>query len=253
MSWEPKYDVGFIDEEFIVPIDCLYGGYTSMNRSKGLISSERLRYFYNKYNMKKEFEAIGFHVPDLYLYTKNEICEEELLKYDGFVAKPAHMSDSDNVLINKTIYLKELNNSLNKTARLDAADMFNASIAPWKECERGIIIEELINVIYELKVFVVWGSPLIVDLRIGASEFARVDFIDKENTYLNWDHEYELIEKFAETIKIDFFRIDFLYDGKILYASELEFMPGTILPKEIETFIEIRWQKLYYQHYYGMR
>jgi hypothetical protein len=251
MSWKPKYDIGFIDEDFIVPIDYL-SGYTSMNRSRGLISSERLRYFYNKYNMKKEFVAIGFHVPDLYLYTKNEICEDDLLKYDGFVAKPAHMSDFDNVLINKTMGLKELNNSLNKTARLDESDIFNDSIAPWKKCERGIIIEELINVIYELKIFVVWGSPLIVDLRNGNSEFYRVDFISKKNTYLNWDQEYELIEKFAETIKIDFFRIDLLYDGKRLYASELEFMPGTILPEEIETFIEIKWQRLYYQHYYGM-
>ena len=177
MSWEPKYDVGFIDEEFIVPIDCLRG-YTSMNRSKSVIRSERLRYLYNKYNIKKEFEAIGF---------------------------------------------------------------------------RGIIIEELIDIVYELKIFVVWGSPLIVDLRRGKSEFDRVDFISKENIYLNWDKEYELIEKFAEAIKIDFFRIDFLYDGKKLYASECAFMPSTILPEEIENFIEVRWQRPYYQHYYGMR
>lgn len=245
MSWEPKYDVGFIDEEFIVPIDCLHG-YTSMNRSKCVIRSERLRYLYNKYNIKKEFEAIGFQVPELYLYTKNEICEEELLKYDGFVAKPAHMSESDNVLINKTTGLKELNDSLNKTAQFGEPEML-------KECDRGIIIEELIDIVYELKVFVVWGSPLIVDLRRGKSEFDRVDFISKENIYLNWDQEYELIEKFAETIKIDFFRIDFLYDGKKLYASECAFMPSTILPEEITNFIEVRWQRPYYQHYYGMR
>ena len=245
MSWEPKYDVGFIDEEFMVPIDCL-NGYTSMNRSKGVIRSERLRYLYNKYNMKKEFVAIGFRVPELYLYTKGEICEEDLLKHDGFVAKPAHMSESDNVLINDTAGLRELNDSLNKTARLNESDML-------KECERGIIIEELINVVYELKVFVVWGSALIGDLRVGKSESDRVDFIGKENAYLNWDKEHELIERLAEMIKIDFFRIDFLYDGKRLYASEYEFMPGTILPEEIKQFIEIKWQRPYYEHYYGMR
>jgi len=244
MSWVPKYGVEFIDKEFMVTFDCL-DGYDSMNRSRKAISSERLRYLYNKYNIKKEFADIGFHVPKLYLYTKNEICEEELNKHVSFVTKPAHMSESDNVLINDTTGLKELNESLNKTARFDEPDML-------KECERGIIIEELINVVYELKVFVVWGSPLIVDLRTGKSEFERVDFIGKENSYLNWDHEHELIERFAERTKIDFFRIDFLYDGKRLYASECAFMPSTLLPEEIEEFIGLRWQRPYYQHYYCM-
>ncbi len=161
------------------------------------------------------------------------------------VAKPAHMSEGDNVLINKTTGLKELNDSLNKTAQSVEPDML-------KECERGIIIEELIDVVYELKVFVLWGSPLVADLRIGKSEFDRVDFISKENRYLNWDQEYELIEKFAETIKIDFFRIDFLYDGKKLYASECAFMPSTILPEKIKKIIEVRWQRPYYQHYLGI-
>jgi len=245
MSWTPKYGVGFIDKEFMVPFECL-NGYYYMNRSRKLIRSEKIRYLYNKYNIKKEFADIGFQVPELYLYTKGEICEEDLRKHVGFVAKPAHMSESDNVLINDATGLKELNDSLDKTARSFESDML-------RECERGIIIEELINVVYELKVFVVWGSPLIGDLRTGKTEFERVDFIGKENSYFNWDREHELIERFAERTKIDFFRIDFLYDGEKLYASECAFMPGTMLPEEIEEFIGLRWQRPYYQHYYGMK
>ena len=55
MSWGPKYDVGFIEKEFMIPIEHM-DGYYSMNNSRSVIRSERLRYLYNKYNIKKEFD-----------------------------------------------------------------------------------------------------------------------------------------------------------------------------------------------------
>lgn len=237
MNWTPKYDVGFIEHAYIVPLERIYG-YIYMNASRKYIKHERLRYLYNKNNIKKEFQSIGFNVPELYLYTNDEITQEDLLKHKSFVAKPAHMSESDNVVINNTFGLNRLNESLNKSAQSGEPEMLI-------QCERGIIIEEFIDVVYELKIFVVWGSPLIVDLRVGNDESHRVDFIFRENEYLNWDREFDLIEKFAEKIKIDFFRIDFLYDGKKLYAGECAFMPSTILPDDIMNFIFDKWSKPY--------
>ena len=241
MSWQPKYDVNFIDKEFIVSERSL-GDYHSLNNSRKEIKSEKLKYLYNKNNIKKEFLKIGFDVPELYKYTTNKIQITDFDK-DKFVAKPAHMSWSDNVFINNKNGVDKLNDCLSESTKREEPLML-------RECERGIIIEEYIDVVYELKVFVLWGSPFIADLRKNENELNRIDFINKNNNYLNWDKEFSLIEKFAERIKIDFFRIDFLYDGEKLYASECAFMPSTILPEDLEGLIAEKWSKPYYKYYY---
>jgi hypothetical protein len=174
------------------------------------------------------------------------------------VAKPAHFSESVDIFIKKNINQKidldYLNLKLNE--RIDISDKrnwrrdsINVDI-DWKDTERGIILEEYINIVYELKVFVVFGEPIIGDLRTGSTELHNVDFIKKENSYLNWDKEYELIKKFAESLKIDFFRIDFIYDGNKLYASELSFMPGTFLPENIKELIGNKLRMPYLKYYY---
>ena len=152
------------------------------------------------------------------------------------------MSCSDHVYIN-SVNIDNINYCLHKETNRDEPLML-------KQCEKGIIVEEFINTIYELKVFVLWGCPLIADLRTGSTEFSRQDFITKDNEYLNWDKEFDLIKKFAEKIKIDFFRIDFLYDGNKLYASECAFMPSTILPDWVTELILSHWRKPYYKFYY---
>ena len=152
------------------------------------------------------------------------------------------MSWSDHVYIN-SVNIDDINSCLHKETNRDEPLML-------KQCEKGIIVEEFINNVYELKVFVLWGCPFIADLRTGSTEFSRQDFITKDNDYLNWDKEFDLIEKFAEKIKIDFFRIDFLYDGNKLYASECAFMPSTILPTWVTELIFSHWRKPYYKFYY---
>ena len=77
-------------------------------------------------------------------------------------------------------------------------------------------------------------------------------FKKKYNKYLNWEKEFRLIEEFAKKIKIDFFRIDFLYDGDKLYASECAFMPSTILPENIKDMIGKNWVRTYYEYYYPL-
>ena len=96
-----------------------------------------------------------------------------------------------------------------------------------------------------MKVFVVFGEPIIADIRLGSSEFSNIDYIFLDNKYLNWSKEYDLISKLAKDLSIDFFRIDFLYDGLKLFASECAFMPSTILPKKIEDFIYSKFSKPY--------
>ena len=241
MIWSQLFDADYIDPEFIIKSDQL-DDYYSMNKSRENIKSNKLKYLYNKNNIKKEFINTGFNTPELYLYTQNEISLTDLSKYNTYVVKPAHMSWSDHVYIN-SVNIDDINSCLHKETNRDEPLML-------KQCEKGIIVEEFINTIYELKVFVLWGCPLIVDLRTGNTEFDRQDFITKDNEYLNWDKEFDLIKNFAEKIKIDFFRIDFLYDGNKLYASECAFMPSTILPDWVTELILSHWRKPYYKFYY---
>ena len=241
MTWSPLFDVDYIDPEFIIKSNQL-DDYYSMNGSRRDINSNKLKYLYNKNNIKKEFIQTGFNTPELYLYTQNEISLTDLSKYNTYVVKPSHMSWSDHVYIN-SVNIDNINYCLHKETNRDEPVML-------KQCERGIIVEEFINTVYELKVFVLWGCPFIADLRTGSTEFSRQDFITKDNEYLNWDKEFDLIKKFAEKIKIDFFRIDFLYDGNKLYASECAFMPSTILPDWVTELILSHWRKPYYKFYY---
>ena len=241
MIWSQLFDVDYIDPEFIIKSNQL-DDYYSMNKSIKDINSNKLKYLYNKNNIKKEFIQTGFNTPELYLYTQNEISLTDLSNHNTYVVKPAHMSWSDHVYIN-SVNIDDINSCLHKETNRDEPLML-------KECEKGIIVEEFINTIYELKVFVLWGCPLIADLRTGSTEFSRQNFITKDNDYLNWDKEFDLIEKFAEKIKIDFFRIDFLYDGNKLYASECAFMPSTILPDWVSELILSHWRKPYYKFYY---
>ena len=241
MTWSPLFDVDYIDPEFIIKSNQL-DDYYSMNGSRRDINSNKLKYLYNKNNIKKEFIQTGFNTPELYLYTQNEISLTDLSKYNTYVVKPAHMSWSDHVYIN-SVNIDDINSCLHKETNRDEPLML-------KQCEKGIIVEEFINNVYELKVFVLWGCPFIADLRTGSTEFSRQDFITKDNEYLNWDKEFDLIKKFAEKIKIDFFRIDFLYDGNKLYASECAFMPSTILPTWVTELIFSHWRKPYYKFYY---
>ena len=241
MTWSPLFDVDYIDPEFIIKSNQL-DDYYSMNGSRRDINSNKLKYLYNKNNIKKEFIQTGFNTPELYLYTQNEISLTDLSKYNTYVVKPSHMSWSDHVYIN-SVNIDNINYCLHKETNRDEPVML-------KQCEKGIIVEEFINTVYELKVFVLWGCPFIADLRTGSTEFSRQDFITKDNEYLNWDKEFDLIKKFAEKIKIDFFRIDFLYDGNKLYASECAFMPSTILPDWVTELILSHWRKPYYKFYY---
>ena len=241
MTWSPLFDVDYIDPEFIIKSNQL-DDYYSMNKSRKDINSNKLKYLYNKNNIKKEFIHTGFNTPELYLYTQNEISLTDLSKYNTYVVKPSHMSWSDHVYIN-SVNIDNINYCLHKETNRDEPVML-------KQCEKGIIVEEFINTVYELKVFVLWGCPFIADLRTGSTEFSRQDFITKDNEYLNWDKEFDLIKKFAEKIKIDFFRIDFLYDGNKLYASECAFMPSTILPDWVTELILSHWRKPYYKFYY---
>ena len=253
-----QFDVNWILPEFIIPEKSLKD-YTSMNSSKKFVISNTLRKYYNKFHLKQKFKEIGFNVPKTYFYT-NTVTDltTHLKQYSTFVAKPAHMSESISVFIKPSlkseVNLENINQTLNSF--ISVSDKNNWRNSPidceiyWKNTETGILIEEYINVIYELKVFVVFGEPVIVDLREGNREMHRVDFITKENKYLNWDKEYELIISFVKELKIDFLRIDFLYNGHKLYATECAFMPGTYLPEEVEQLIANKLRMPYLRYYY---
>lgn len=255
LEWTQELDVSDIDVDFVIKPEYLTDFY-SLNHTRSDIKSEKLRYLYNKNNIKNEFDSIGFNTPKLYHYSTEKFNIEEFTKnLDKCVIKPAHMSLSDWVAKktqNKIIFKNSSNkiDNLNDFNRCLYLNCDNGEPEMLKKCEKGILIEELIEVKYEVKVFVVWGCPLIVDLRTGSTELNRVDFIFRENDYFNWDKEYELIKKFAKKIAIDFFRIDFLYDGDKLYASECAFMPSTILPDEVEEILADFWKSPYLTHYY---
>ena len=79
----------------------------------------------------------------------------------------------------------------------------------------------------------------------GSKEWHRIDIIDKDNDYFNWDNEYDICKQIAKQLKIDFFRIDFFYSKKEdkFYANEMAFKPSTLLHHSIENYIMDRWKE----------
>jgi hypothetical protein len=245
-----NFDVNYIHPELIIPEKDLKG-YSSMNLSRKDVKLELIRHLYNKRNLKDFLYNYNLNIPETYFYS-NEKCDirELLTNLESFVAKPAHLSESVGVYVKSkdvNLDIDFLNKKMNEY--VDMVDTICGDIW-WRDSERGFIIEQKIDVVYELKVFVVWGEPLIADLRTSKSEFSRVDFIRKNNSHLNWNHEYYEIKKIALDLKVDFFRMDFLYDGTFLWASEIDFMPATILPGNIEKKILEDWRMLYFKYYY---
>lgn len=271
-SWKEDQDF-FIynkvnEEEFLFDVEYIpindriveknLQNYDSMLESRKLINSEKYKDLFNKNNLKKLFNNVGFNTPQTYLYSESEIdLEKELNKLKSFVAKPAHRSESVDVFIKSEkskLNLTKISDRLNNSLKISDCDFFRKQKLSnpiwWKNCKKGIIVEQYIDVIYELKVFVTFGNPIIGDLRTGSREYDRVDFIKKDNSYIDWSKEYDLIKKLSLELKLEFFRIDFLYDGKNLYASEMAIMPGTDLPENIENLIYRNWSRPYIKFYY---
>jgi hypothetical protein len=223
-NWEKCFDRDFILDEFKVlgqPID-----YFNLIKERRHIKSETYKFYHNKNNTKLKFAEVGFNIPKTLSYTTTPITNFDI--DTEFVIKPAHMSDSE--FVYKNIFDTSINNVLHNTpTRVYPSSM--------RETEKGIIVEEFIDVKYELKVFVIWGCPLVCDIRTGYNELSRVGFIGESGGLVEWKHEYELIKKLALELKIDFFRVDFLYDGNKLYANECAFVPDTVLPQNIMDLI----------------
>jgi len=240
INWVPQFNHSYVDDKYKTPIK---KGYKETLWCKNEIECETIKKLYNKYEVKKFFESYNLNIPKLYYHTNVERDIKHILScHKKYVAKPTHMSESDDIFINNKDYEKVnncLNQSLKKTSRLTEPKML-------KETEKGVLIEEYIEHDYEFKVFVLYGCPIVGDLRNGEKEWHRVDIIDKVNNYFNWDKEYNVCKKIAKELKIDFFRIDFFYSKKEdkLYAGEMAFRPSTLLGDEIEEYILNKWKKI---------
>jgi len=237
-SWQPEFNHSFVNEKYKTSLGKDY--HTTL-RKKNKIECEVFRKLYNKLSVKEFFIGYGFNVPKTYYYANKE---ENIIPHltDKCVAKPAHMSESDGVFINEKDFDK-INKKLNETLKLPPR---NSEPEMMKQAERGIIIEECIDYDYEVKVFVLYGCPIVGDLRQGSKEWNRVDMIGKETKYFNWEKEYEIIKNISKDLKIDFFRIDFFYSKKDnkFYAGELAFRPSTLLGSDIEEFIYQKWKEM---------
>tara|TARA_B100001769_G_C22070259_1_gene576034 strand:- start:482 stop:1207 length:726 start_codon:yes stop_codon:yes gene_type:complete len=219
-----KYKVGFKNN------------YSNTLKLRNKVQCNVLKKLNNKYYAKLYFTKYNLKVPKLIYYTEEEEDLKEFL-VNEYVAKPSHLSESDNVFINKK-NINLVNSSLNKALKKSAGHTEPLMLI---EAKKGILIEEYIDYDYELKVFVLYGCPIIADLRKGPREWHRVNFINKENDYVDLDDTYTKIKSIAKDLKLDFFRIDFLVKDQILYASEFAFRPSTILPEDLKRYIYSEW------------
>jgi hypothetical protein len=227
--------------------------YENILFSRTRIDCDNMRKYLNKNEAKILFERHGLNVPKQILYTtEQKDITETLEQLDSFAAKPAHWSESVDVYVKEPgqkVDVMKINEALNK--RLELSDCRNwrrsdiGKKIHFKDTEKGFLVEEYIEKVYELKVFVVFGDPMLVDLRTDKTEIDNVDYIRKENKYLNWDREHDILCNIAREMKVDFFRVDFIYDGKKLYANDITFMPATLLPDELEYTIEKRIRTIY--------
>ena len=234
-SWRQAYNKSFIAQEYVTPIE---EDYRKTLRHKNTIESDKVKELYNKKNVKVFFEKHGLTVPKLYYYTNSQRDITTYLR-EEYVAKPAHMSESVGIFINERNFKKvnkSLNESVQKEPRATEPKMM-------KQAEKGILVEEFIDYDYEFKVFVLYGCPIVGDLRDGPKEWHRVDMIDIENQYFDWQKEYDACKRIAKELKIDFFRIDFFYTkkNKTFYAGEMAFRPSTLLGQKIEDYVMQKW------------
>lgn len=237
-SWKPEYDSSYVLPEF--KLGNRVEDYWTLVLIRKHINSDIMRFLYNKNNVKNLFIKHGFKVPKLYFYSNKEADIRPYLK-ENYVAKPAHLSESDFVFINNPdheLVNREINLSLKESPRDFETKMM-------KETEKGILVEEMIDCEYELKVFVLWGCPIVGDLRVGNNPRQRIDMIDRDNKYFNWDNEYELCKNLAKDIKVDFFRIDFYCKDGNIFAGEMAFKPGGEMGRKINDYIYERWRKYY--------
>tara|TARA_B100000963_G_scaffold349061_1_gene357552 strand:- start:31762 stop:32520 length:759 start_codon:yes stop_codon:yes gene_type:complete len=237
-QWSPEFDCSYIYPKYKTYIE---NNYMLTLRHKNKIECETMKKLYNKYEVKKFFEKHGLNIPTLYCYSTKDSDISHALR-EKYVAKPAHMSENDGVFINDKDFEKvdkKLRECLKSSPRSTEPEMM-------KQAEKGMLVEEYIEHDYEFKVFVLYGCPIVGDLRNGSKEWHRVDMIDKNNNYFNWNKEYEICKHIAKELKIDFFRIDFFYNKKEdkFYAGEMAFRPSTLLGKEIEKFILSKWKKM---------
>ena len=235
-DWIPEFDHSYVYDKYKTP---MRDKYHHVLIQKNKIECDTIKKLYNKYEVKKFFEYYKLNVPTLYYYSTKNVDITHAFR-DEYVAKPAHMSESDHVFINDKDYKKadlELRKALTTPPRSSEPEMM-------KQAERGIIVEEYIKYDYEFKVFVLYGCPILGDIRDGQKEWNRIDIIDKKNKYFNWDREYEICKQIAKDLRIDFFRIDFFYSKKdnILYAGEMAFRPSTLLGNQVENFILTKWK-----------
>ena len=239
-SWKPLYGKNDVASQYRTPFE---KDYRTTLRHKNKIECNTIKKLYNKYEVKKFFEKFDLNVPKLYYYTNVERDIVHILSYHKkYVAKPAHMSESDGIFINDSDYEKvnkSLNDNIKKTSRSTEPKMM-------KETEKGMLVEEYIEYDYEFKVFVLYGCPIVGDLRNGSKEWHRIDMVDKNNDYFNWDKEYDICKQIAKELRIDFFRIDFFYSKKEdkFYAGEMAFRPSTLLGSKIEEFILSKWKEI---------
>lgn len=237
-SWSPAFDNSYVYDKYKTPME---KEFRPTLRHKNKIKCDKIKELYNKYNVKLFFEEYGLNVPKLYCYSTKDSDITHVLK-EQYVAKPAHMSESDGVFINDEDFEKvneKLRKCLNSSPRATEPEMM-------QQAEKGIIIEEYIEYDYEFKIFVLYGCPIVGDLRNGPKEWHRIDMIDKENEYFNWDKEYGVCKQIAKDLRIDFFRIDFFYSKKEdkFYAGEMAFRPSTFLGAKIENFILEKWNSI---------
>ena len=151
------------------------------------------------------------------------------------MVKPAHMSENRNVFIKSSQKIygnKTMNKVLDKSAGEKEPLMLS-------QAERGVIVEEYIHARYELKVFVLYGNPIIASLQNGRNNV--IDYIQEENKYVDLKDTYKKISNIAKKLKLDFFRIDFLIKDNKTYASEFAFRPSTTMPKNVTELIYNKW------------
>jgi len=134
-SWKPLYGKNDVASQYRTPFE---KDYRTTLRHKNKIECNTIKKLYNKYEVKKFFEKFDLNVPKLYYYTNVERDIVHILSYHKkYVAKPAHMSESDGIFINDSDYEKvnkSLNDNIKKTSRSTEPKMM-------KETEKGMLVE----------------------------------------------------------------------------------------------------------------
>jgi len=254
--------------------------YAELMTLRQRLDDPELGLFEDKIRLRQELlPSLGVKsTPSIYLSRTDFEVIPHLVGRRGYVVKPSHMSESQNVFVvqdgvnllqqawghpNPKVSVEEIQAAVHEFKNQTALDWeCNALVA----ASQGVIVEELVLAeddaghlrVDEYKFYTVWGEVAFSE-NVPFSSGAALE-ISRDGKILSsrvdcppfcvatcYDRMVALAEKVAGGARADFLRVDILIHGRCenLYVSEVELFPASDFSSQLKEHIAEQWRRGY--------